>query len=132
LIPEIVTVFSLPAVKSAEKLAMPVSWPLAVGTKATVCATPFTSTVANRWVLSPFVYRIRIVVRVSTSLCTPLKVNVPAELPPRYPIAVLPEQPLQETVLAPPERVLVDASASYELSLGAADQVPEETRGIQL
>jgi hypothetical protein len=47
-------------------------------------------------------------------------------------MAVVPEQPLQETVLALPESVLVDDSASYELSIGAVDQVPEDTRGVQL
>jgi hypothetical protein len=106
------TVFAFPAFNCAEKLAIPVSCPLAVGTNATLCVAPLTSICANLWVVSPFVYRIRIVVRVDTSLWTLLKVRVPPELPPMYPIAVLPEQPLQPTDVAPPERVLEDDSAS--------------------
>lgn len=54
----------------------------------------------------------------------------PAE-PPMYPISEEPEQPLQDTALAPELSVLEELSASGVFSLGPDFQVPEGMSRIQ-
>lgn len=92
-------------------LATFVIWPLAVGTNAIFCVTPFTVMSAILCVVSPLVYRMRIVVRVVADEETPLNWRVPPPLPPMYPTEV-PEQSEQVTICVPAVRVLALDSAS--------------------
>ncbi len=59
------------------------------------------------------------------------KVREPSVLPPMYPTDSEPEHPEQEMIFAPPERVLVDDSASLIVSLGPVVHLPAETSRIQ-
>lgn len=59
------------------------------------------------------------------------KVRVPPTDPPMYPISEEPEQPLQDTVLAPEARMLEELSASGVVSLGPDFHVPDGMSRIQ-
>lgn len=71
------------------------------------------------------------VVLVEALLVTPVHWIVPPEplVPPIYPAAAVPEQPLHETFLAPPD--IVAASPSYEFSEGPAVMEPLLTSTTQ-
>jgi hypothetical protein len=64
------------------------------------------------------------VLLVEALLSTPTIRSVPSDGPPIHPTAWAPEQPLQEVVFAPLERVLVEDSASGLVSVGPAVHVP--------
>lgn len=57
---------------------------------------------------------------------------VPSLDPPMYPTDLPPEQPLQDRVTAPLDKLLLGDSASGVVSAGPRDHELPSTRGIQL
>ena len=71
------------------------------------------------------------VVVVETLLEISGKVRMPFELPPMYPTDSEPEHPEQDRIIAPPERILLEDSASGVVSLGPVVHVPADMSRIQ-
>lgn len=114
--------FAAPAFSSTFSVDENGVFPFVEGMNDRICEFPFTVTVAYRWVESPFSYLTWTVVLVVALLVIPLNWRAPSLEPPMYPTDLLPEQPLQERVTAPLDKVLEEDSASGAVCVGEVVQ----------
>ena len=120
--PLIVMTFAVPAFSSTFSDDENGVLPLVEGINARIWDFPFTVTVAYRWLESPFSYLTWTVVLMVALLVIPLNWRVPSLEPPIYPTDLLPEQPLQESITAPLDKVLEEDSASGAVCVGEVVQ----------